>query len=101
MKYTDRGHKLHALFYSPAGDAMQLRDRAQLEMQVIQGDSVIDREDINVEYIVLMTRARTAGWYATCKPFRMKSTSCWHCAFTANISAAPGRARRFLPREFR
>ncbi|MBA3916622.1 MAG: hypothetical protein H0X25_22805 [Acidobacteriales bacterium] len=55
VKYTDRGHKLHALFYSPAGDAMQLRDRAQLEMQVMAGDSVIDREDINVEYIVLMT----------------------------------------------
>ncbi len=26
--YEDRGHKLDAIFYAPAGDAMELRDRA-------------------------------------------------------------------------
>src|SRR6476620_11335505 len=26
-RYQDRGHKLEAIFYAPAGDAMELRDR--------------------------------------------------------------------------
>jgi hypothetical protein len=55
VKYTDHGHKLEALFYSPAGDAMQLRDRAQLEMQVLEGDKVLDRQDVHIDYMVLMT----------------------------------------------
>src|ERR1041385_7742151 len=32
-RYQDRGHKLEAIFYAPAGDAMQLRDRAQFDLQ--------------------------------------------------------------------
>src|SRR5262249_307823 len=31
-RYTDRGHKLDAIFYAPAGDAMEVRDRAQLDV---------------------------------------------------------------------
>jgi hypothetical protein len=55
VRYEDRGHKLQALFYSPAGDAMLLRDHAQLEMQILDGDKVIDREQLNIEYMVMMT----------------------------------------------
>jgi hypothetical protein len=55
VRYEDRGHKLDGIFYSPAGDAMQLRDRAQFEMQVLDGDKVIHTEDVNMNYIVLMT----------------------------------------------
>ncbi|HZQ68627.1 MAG TPA: hypothetical protein VFA68_08920 [Terriglobales bacterium] len=55
VRYDDRGHKLEALFYSPAGDAMLLRDRAQLEMQIMDGDKVIDREQLNIQYMVMMT----------------------------------------------
>jgi hypothetical protein len=54
-RYRDRGHRLEAIFYAPAGDAMQLRDRAQLDIQVLDEDKVIDDEPVNVEYIVLMT----------------------------------------------
>jgi hypothetical protein len=53
--YVDHGHKLTALFYSPAGDAMQLRDQARLEMQVFDGQKLIDSEQITVQYLVLMT----------------------------------------------
>jgi len=54
-RYQDRGHKLEAMFYAPAGDAMQLRDHAQFDIQVLDGDKVIYEEPINAEYIVLMT----------------------------------------------
>jgi hypothetical protein len=54
-RYQDRGHKLEAIFYAPAGDAMELRDRAQLDMQVLDGGKVIYEEPVNVEYVVIMT----------------------------------------------
>ena len=55
VRYTDLGHKLDALFYSPAGDAMQLRDNARLEVQILDGDKVIYRGQVNAQYLVLMT----------------------------------------------
>jgi hypothetical protein len=54
-KYQDRGHKLEGIFYAPAGDAMELRDRAQLDVQILDGSKVLYEEPLNVEYIVLMT----------------------------------------------
>src|SRR5579885_1627343 len=42
-RYTDRGHKLDAIFYSPAGDAMELRDHAQFDLQVLDGGKVITK----------------------------------------------------------
>jgi hypothetical protein len=55
VRHQDRGHKLTAIFYSPAGDAMQLRDQAQLEIQILDGDKVIDTQDVTLHYMVLMT----------------------------------------------
>jgi hypothetical protein len=54
-RYQDRGHKLEATFYAPAGDAMQLRDHAQFDLQVLDGDKVIYEEPVSAEYVVLMT----------------------------------------------
>lgn len=54
-RYTDRGHKLDALFYSPAGDVMELRDHAQMDMQILDGGKVIYDEPVNAEFTVLMT----------------------------------------------
>ncbi|HUK47530.1 MAG TPA: hypothetical protein VLW06_08065 [Terriglobales bacterium] len=54
-RYTDRGHQLDALFYSPAGDAMELRDHAQVDIQVLDGDKVIYDQPVTAEYMVLMT----------------------------------------------
>jgi hypothetical protein len=53
--YRDRGHKLEAIFYAPAGDAMQLRDHAQVDVQVLDGSKVIYEEPLNMEYMVVMT----------------------------------------------
>jgi hypothetical protein len=54
-RYQDQGHKLEALFYSPAGDAMELRDRTQLDIQVMDGNKVIYDEPATLEYTVIMT----------------------------------------------
>ncbi len=55
QKYVDRGHTVEVLFYSPEGLSVQLRDRAQLELQVLDGDSVVHREALTVNYIALLT----------------------------------------------
>ena len=57
VRYTDRGHQLEALFYSPDGSAMQLRDTAQLTRELLDGDKVVKREDITAHYYVLMSVA--------------------------------------------
>jgi hypothetical protein len=54
-RYTDRGHRLESLFYSPAGDAMELRDHAQLDVQVLDGGKVIYEQPMNGDFLVLMT----------------------------------------------
>ena len=55
ITYDDHGHKLDALFYSPSGDAMQLRDRAQLGIAIRDGDKIIHNEQTSMQYLVLMT----------------------------------------------
>ena len=54
-RYVDRGHKVDVLFYSPEGLSIQLRDTAQLERQVLEGDKVIHSEQVTRHYIALMT----------------------------------------------
>jgi len=54
-KYIDRGHKLDALFYSAEGSALQLRDTAQVETQVLDGGKVVGSDTATVHYIVVMT----------------------------------------------
>jgi hypothetical protein len=57
VRYIDHGHKLQAIFYSQEGSAMQLRDTASVEIQLLDGESVVHSEDANINYIVLMTPA--------------------------------------------
>ena len=54
-RYLDHGHKLDVLFYSPEGLSIELRDTAQLERQVLDGDKVIHSEQVTAHYISLMT----------------------------------------------
>jgi hypothetical protein len=54
IRILDRGHKLKPVFYSPEGSAMQLRDTAQLELQYLDGGSIVHSEKITQDYVVLM-----------------------------------------------
>ncbi len=56
-RYVDRGHKLQALFYSPEGSAMQLRDVASLSIQLLDGNTVVSEQDVTVDYLAVMTVA--------------------------------------------
>lgn len=54
MRLINKGHKVDVIFYSPEGSAMQLRDRAQLERQYLDGGKIVHSETVTQEYLVLM-----------------------------------------------
>ena len=54
---SDRGHNLEAVFYSPDGSAMQLHDSVDVEIQVMDGGTVVHSEQTTLHYVVLMTVA--------------------------------------------
>jgi len=56
-RYIDHGHSLQALLYSQDGSAMQLRDTARLEVQLLDGDKVIHSDRFTQNYLVVMTAA--------------------------------------------
>jgi len=60
--YEDHGHEVSAVFYSPDGGEMQLEDRAQLEMQVFDGQKMIYSSTATQKYLVLMTPGADR-WY--------------------------------------
>ena len=55
IRYIDHGHQVKAFFYAPDGGEMQLLDKAQLEMQVLDGGNVIHQENSTQQFLVLMT----------------------------------------------
>ncbi len=54
-RYSRQSHHLEAVFYSPEGDVMELHDTAQFNLQILDGDRVIDERQMTVRYVVLMT----------------------------------------------
>ena len=56
-RYDDRGHKVQGLFYSQDGGVMQLRDRAEYEVEVFDGEQLLYRETKRATFIVIMTPA--------------------------------------------
>jgi hypothetical protein len=56
-RYVDHGHKLEALFYSPDGGVMQLRDNAEYEIQIFDGARLLHSESVTATFLVLMTPA--------------------------------------------
>ena len=59
-RIVDRGHKVDVLFYSPEGMSMQLRDTAQVEFQLLDGDKVVHTDTATRHYIVVMTPTEVA-----------------------------------------
>lgn len=59
-RYVDRGHKVQAVFYSAEGSAMELRDTAQFQIQLLDGDKVVHSEDVTLRYVALMTAAENS-----------------------------------------
>ena len=57
VRYQVRSHALQVVFYSPDGSAIEARDAAQLEMQVLDGGKVVYSENLTQPYLVLFTPA--------------------------------------------
>jgi len=60
-RYLDHGHQVEAIFYSPEGSAVQLRDTAQLEIQLLDGNKVISSRNVTRKYIAVVTVVED-GW---------------------------------------
>ena len=56
-RLTDRGHKVEAIFYSPDGSAIELKDTATIDTVVLDGNTVIHSDRAQIEYYVVMTGA--------------------------------------------
>ena len=56
-RYVDHGHKVEAIFYSPDGGTAELDDTAQLEIQILDGGTVVHDENVTLRYVAVMTPA--------------------------------------------
>lgn len=57
MRIVDRGHQVDAVFYSPEGAAIELRDSATLETQILDGETIIHAERTHLRYYAILTGA--------------------------------------------
>ncbi len=56
-RIIDHGHKIEAVFYSPDGSAIELKDTASLETQILDGSSIIHSDQAQVHYYAVLTGA--------------------------------------------
>jgi hypothetical protein len=56
-RIVDHGHQVDTVFYSTEGAAIELRDTASIETQVLEGDTVLHSERAQLLYYVIMTGA--------------------------------------------
>jgi hypothetical protein len=56
-RLTDRGHEVEAIFYSLDGSAIELKDTATIDTEILDGTTVIHSDRAQVQYYVVMTGA--------------------------------------------
>lgn len=56
-RIIDHGHKVEAVFYSPDGSSMELKDTASIETQVLDGSTVLHSDHAQVHYYAVLTGA--------------------------------------------
>jgi hypothetical protein len=56
-RIIDHGHKVDAIFYSQDGAAIELKDTASIETQVLDGGKVIHSDQAQIHYYAVMTGA--------------------------------------------
>lgn len=59
-RYIDHGHRAQVVFYSTDGSAMELHDVASVEIELLDGDKVVHREQTTVRYVALLTPAESS-----------------------------------------
>jgi hypothetical protein len=58
-RYKDLSHDLQIVFYSPEGSSVEMTDKVEYEVQVIDHDKVTTAQRVNARYMVVMTPAET------------------------------------------
>ncbi|HEY2361497.1 MAG TPA: hypothetical protein VGK36_10300 [Candidatus Angelobacter sp.] len=56
-RIIDHGHKVDAIFYSQDGAAIELKDTASIETQILDGGTVIHSDQAQIQYYAVMTGA--------------------------------------------
>jgi hypothetical protein len=56
-RLLDHGHKVEAVFYSPDGSSMELKDTVSIETQVLDGNTVLHSDRAQVHYYAVLTGA--------------------------------------------
>ncbi len=56
-RYVDREHDLQIVFYSPEGLSIEILDRVQYDMQVIDQNKVIATQRMSARYLVVLPPA--------------------------------------------
>jgi hypothetical protein len=60
QRIVDQGHTVDAVFYSSEGSAIELHDTARLQLQLVDGDRVVQSEDATLHFVVLLTAAENS-----------------------------------------
>src|SRR6476646_11013117 len=56
-RIIDHGHKVDAIFYSTDGAAIELKDTASIETQVLDGSTVLHSDQAQIQYYAVMPGA--------------------------------------------
>ncbi len=59
-RYIDHGHRVQVVFYSADGSAIEMHDTASIEIQLLDGNKVVHREQATLYYVALMSPAETS-----------------------------------------
>lgn len=56
-RYKDRSHDLQIVFYSPEGLSIELQDKVEYDVQVLDHDKVQTTKRVSARYVVVMSPA--------------------------------------------
>ncbi len=56
-RYQDRAHDLHIVFYSPEGLSIELIDKVEYDVQVLDHDKVETAQRVSARYLVILPPA--------------------------------------------
>jgi hypothetical protein len=56
-QYQDRSHDLQILFYSPEGLSIELADKVEYDVQIIDHDKIVTTQRQSARYLVVLTPA--------------------------------------------
>jgi len=55
--YQDRAHDLQIVFYSPEGLSIELIDKVEYDVQIVDRDRVKTTQHVNATYVIVLTPA--------------------------------------------